>query len=202
MYFTIDSENNITAHKTKEAAHADPALTGIDAELRFDGFTSDKAFRTLAEEWPLARLVQIWNGMAGEQKVLKFTSKDVACKRIWKAIQRLNAGAETADAPAPKVAKGKRTKGEPKAAKAAKQPKEAKAKRARGPKVEGGSSKKAQVVEMLQRQDGATLAEIMKTMDWQAHTVRGFIAGAMKKAGHAVESFKTEAGDRAYRIAS
>jgi predicted transcriptional regulator len=39
---------------------------------------------------------------------------------------------------------------------------------------------------MLRRKNGATLAEIMKSMGWQKHTVRGFMAGAMKKAGHTV----------------
>jgi Protein of unknown function (DUF3489) len=43
---------------------------------------------------------------------------------------------------------------------------------------------------MLQRKNGATLAEIMDKMSWQKHTVRGFMAGAMKKAGYNVESFK------------
>jgi predicted transcriptional regulator len=61
-------------------------------------------------------------------------------------------------------------------------------------------SKTAQVVAMLQRKGGATLSEIMKTMGWQKHTVRGFMAGAMKKAGHAVESFKPEGGERTCRI--
>jgi len=37
-------------------------------------------------------------------------------------------------------------------------------------------------------------------MGWQKHTVRGFMAGAMKKAGHIVESFKPEGGDRTYRM--
>ena len=32
---------------------------------------------------------------------------------------------------------------------------------------------------MLQRKNGATLAEIMTTMGWQKHTVRGFMAGTM-----------------------
>jgi hypothetical protein len=36
----------------------------------------------------------------------------------------------------------------------------------------------------------------MKTMGWQRHTVRGFMAGAMKKAGFTVESFKPEGGER------
>jgi hypothetical protein len=61
-------------------------------------------------------------------------------------------------------------------------------------------SKTAQVVAMLQRKNGATLPEIMKTMGWQKHTVRGFMAGAMKKAGYSVESFKSDKGERTYRI--
>ena len=61
-------------------------------------------------------------------------------------------------------------------------------------------SKTAQVVAMLQRKNGATLAEIMEKMGWQRHTVRGFMAGAMKKAGFTVESFKPEGGERTYRI--
>ena len=63
-----------------------------------------------------------------------------------------------------------------------------------------GGSKTAQVIEMLQRKGGASISEIMKTMGWQRHTVRGFMAGAMKKAGFTVESFKPEGGERSYRI--
>ena len=40
----------------------------------------------------------------------------------------------------------------------------------------------------------------MDKMGWQAHTVRGFMAGAMKKAGCAVDSFKPEGGQRTYKI--
>ena len=84
------------------------------------------------------------------------------------------------------------------AKKAAKAPqKTAKAKETAGPR-EG--SKTAQVVAMLQRKNGATLAEIMDKMGWQQHTVRGFMAGAMKKAGYTVESFKSDKGERTYRI--
>jgi hypothetical protein len=61
-------------------------------------------------------------------------------------------------------------------------------------------SKTAQVVAMLKTANGATLEEIMTKMGWQKHTVRGFMAGAMKKAGYTVESFKSEAGARSYRI--
>jgi hypothetical protein len=68
------------------------------------------------------------------------------------------------------------------------------------PKDIRGGSKTAQVVAMLQRKNGAALSEIMEEMGWQKHTVRGFMAGAMKKAGYAVESFKPEGGERFYRI--
>jgi len=77
-----------------------------------------------------------------------------------------------------------------------------KAPKAAKPKADGPreGTKTAQVVAMLQRKNGATLAEIMEKMGWQKHTVRGFMAGAMKKAGYTVESFKSDKGDRTYRI--
>ena len=96
--------------------------------------------------------------------------------------------------PAKKTTKAKK---EPKAPKAPKPPKPAKSEESTGPR-EG--SKTARVVAMLQRKTGATLAEIMEQMGWQKHTVRGFMAGAMKKAGYTVESFKSDKGERSYRI--
>jgi hypothetical protein len=68
------------------------------------------------------------------------------------------------------------------------------------PKGTREGSKTAQMVAMLQRNNGATLAEPMNKMGWQKHTVRGFMASAMKKAGYNVESFKSAKGDRTYRI--
>jgi hypothetical protein len=83
------------------------------------------------------------------------------------------------------------------AKKAAKAPAKAAKPKAEGPR-EG--TKTAQVVAMLQRKNGATLEEIMDKMGRQKHTVRGFMAGAMKKAGFSVESFKSDKGERTYRI--
>jgi len=80
---------------------------------------------------------------------------------------------------------------------APKAPKAAKVAKSDGPR-EG--SKMAQVIAMLQRPGGATISEIMTSMGWMKHTVRGFVAGALKKAGHTVESFKPEGGERTYRI--
>jgi len=53
---------------------------------------------------------------------------------------------------------------------------------------------------MIGRAKGATLAEIMSAMGWQAHSVRGFISTAGKKHGVKIESRKNESGERAYRI--
>jgi hypothetical protein len=53
---------------------------------------------------------------------------------------------------------------------------------------------------LIGRPKGASLAEIQKATDWQAHSVRGFLSTAAKKHGLKIESSKTEAGDRVYQI--
>lgn len=64
-------------------------------------------------------------------------------------------------------------------------------------------SKKQIVLDLLRRKDGATMAEIAKATDWQNHSIRGFISGHVtKKMGLAVESTKTDQGERRYKIAS
>lgn len=63
------------------------------------------------------------------------------------------------------------------------------------------NSKQAQLIAMLQRPEGATIDEIVTAFGWQAHTVRGAIAGALKKKlGLSVESEKIEGRGRVYRI--
>jgi hypothetical protein len=55
---------------------------------------------------------------------------------------------------------------------------------------------------MLKQPDGATIVEITKALEWQPHTVRGAIAGALKKKlGLNVESEKVDDRGRVYRIA-
>ena len=64
-------------------------------------------------------------------------------------------------------------------------------------------SKQSQLIAMLQQPDGATIVEITKALSWLPHTVRGAIAGALKKKlGLNVESEKVELSrGRVYRIA-
>jgi predicted ArsR family transcriptional regulator len=64
-------------------------------------------------------------------------------------------------------------------------------------------SKQAKLIEMLKRPDGTTIDEIVKKLEWQPHTVRGAIAGALKKKlGLDVQSEKIEGRGRVYRIAA
>jgi Protein of unknown function (DUF3489) len=75
--------------------------------------------------------------------------------------------------------------------------KAARAKEATSPRPE---SKGAKILGLIGRAKGATLAEIMKATDWQAHSVRGWISTAGKRHGVEIESNKSETGDRVYRI--
>ena len=63
-------------------------------------------------------------------------------------------------------------------------------------------TKQASLIAMLRAPDGATIEEITTATGWQAHTVRGAIAGALKKKlGLDVTSEKVEGRGRVYRIA-
>lgn len=96
-----------------------------------------------------------------------------------------------------KTAKGKRPATPKKEAKAGKKAKPTHVKEASTPRAE---SKGAKILELIGRPKGATLAEIQKATDWQAHSMRGFLSTAAKKHGLKSESTKTEAGDRVYQI--
>jgi len=93
-------------------------------------------------------------------------------------------------------AKGKAAK---KASPAKKAPK-----RKEGAKKAAGTregTKAATILDLLNRKDGATLKDLMKSTDWQAHSVRGFLSGTIrKKMGLDVTSAKAEDGERTYSI--
>ena len=63
-------------------------------------------------------------------------------------------------------------------------------------------SKTDQFLALLGRPAGASIPEMMKSTGWQAHSVRGFLAGSLKKKGHAVSSQVNEGGVRRYRLAA
>lgn len=64
-------------------------------------------------------------------------------------------------------------------------------------------SKQALVIGLLQRPEGATIAQIVEVTSWQQHTVRGTLAGTLKKRlGLTITSTKETGGQRVYRIES
>lgn len=111
-----------------------------------------------------------------------------------KATKKGKTGARSAHV-APKQAKAAK-----KASTAKKAPTAKKDAKAVKPATREGSRKEA-ILALLQRDTGATLAELMKTTGWQAHSVRGFLSGTIgKKMGLKLSSAKNEAGERVYSI--
>jgi hypothetical protein len=88
-----------------------------------------------------------------------------------------------------KKAKAKATKKAPHAKKAAAKPKAER------------TNKKAEVIALMKRAKGATLAEIVEATGWQSHTIRGFVSILGSKGGEKIESSKSADGERTYKIA-
>lgn len=52
-------------------------------------------------------------------------------------------------------------------------------------------SKLERLIAILLHEEGADMAAMIEATGWQAHSIRGALAGALKKRGHAVSSEKT-----------
>lgn len=64
-------------------------------------------------------------------------------------------------------------------------------------------TKQQLLIDMLGREAGATLAEIVAATGWQSHTVRGAMSGAPKKRlGLTIISEKIDGRGRVYRLAT
>ena len=202
--FTINENNEILAFSTPEEAAATSATP-------FDTFSNAGELAQLATAWPAERLLAIWNSVPGLTPAAEIKDAVKAAKLIFKHLEKNGAaparekkekasgkakgGAQSAKGASAKGKAGKKAtpaKAAPKGKQGAKVEPEASAPR--------GGSKMAEVIAMMQRKNGASITEIMAAMGWQRHTVRGFVAGALKKAGYSVESFKPEGGERSYRL--
>jgi hypothetical protein len=136
--------------------------------------------------------VDTWNSFAGvapfdEMKpVKKFTNRKAAVARVWQAVTRLSPdAAQPAADVAPAKGKGKKAP--------AKAPRRAPAQKSA---TESRSNKKADVIALMKRAKGVTLAEIAEATGWQKHTVRGFVSILGSKGGQKIESSKNAAGER------
>ena len=71
---------------------------------------------------------------------------------------------------------------------------------AKSPSRPAYGSKQSRVIAMLQSPQGATIAAMMKATDWQQHSVRGFLAGVVRKRLKLKLSSKKVDGNRIYQI--
>jgi Protein of unknown function (DUF3489) len=130
------------------------------------------------------------------------------CKMTTLTTEETGAAQTTAAGAQPKATKKARVaarsahvaSNKGKSGKKASQPKKAPKGRKKAGTARDGS-KAAKILDLLKRPEGATLKSLMKASDWQAHSVRGFLSGTIrKKMGLKVASTKTKDGERTYWI--
>lgn len=146
-------------------------------------------------------------GLIGERVTKKQTKADPALNRIWRndedgravLLQITDAGL-AAIGVEPEGAESAPT-GATKAPADDAAPNAAATKPAPKARTARGGTKQALLIEMLRAENGATIAEIVEAIGWQPHTVRGAIAGALKKKlGLDVTSEKVEGRGRVYKL--
>ncbi len=165
----------VTVHESAEY--------GADCSSRT--FATRAEFESTVEAYSLADLVRIWNSLAATRSLLglkqvgKFTDRKTAVRRLWTAIQRLDAmdNHEPAESSSPP--------------------------RKVGTSSPEPGSKAAMILDLLRGPEGATAQEIASLVNWKRHSVRGFISGTLvKRMGLTIESRRRESGDRVYRVRS
>ena len=193
IIFTINEDNNITAFAGAEEA----AQAGDATATAFDSLA---ALSKISAGWPLSRFVEIWNSIPGNTAVKKFADRKKAVMRIWNAIQPLAAHCQASESKAKpkKQAKGAKPAQQARVAKKAKVAPKTTAVKESGQSER--SNKKAEVIAMMKRAKGVTLAQIMEATGWQAHTVRGFVSLLGSKGGERIASSRSDAGERTYHI--
>ena len=66
----------------------------------------------------------------------------------------------------------------------------------------GPGSKQSRIIAMLQSPSGTTIAAMTKATGWQQHSVRGFLAGVVRKRLKLKLGSEKVDGNRVYRIAA
>lgn len=166
--FFLTSKGVIQTGEATAAPPPDGALT----------FSSEQELAHIAQDLPLRRLVELWNGLPGMRSVQRFEDRTIAVSRLWRALQPTEPQNRTEPSHSSRKDTGRRTSQAP--------PRQ--------------NSKAACILGLLTRPEGATVKEIMAATDWQAHSVRGFISGNLvKKRKLKVRSIERD-GQHAYRL--
>ncbi len=180
----VVDDTNYFRHLDEQRRQEKLAMNGEMGEA--EHFHSEKELARIAFEWPMSRLVEVWNSLAGVTPVKRFADRNKAVARIWKASQKLASTTPGLIPDTPPVKnRSKKT-----------------AVSAPVRRLRAGS-KKVQVLNLLSQPEGVTLQELMKATGWQAHSVRGFLSGNLsKKMGLHIHSERRPDGERYYRIQS
>ena len=136
--FIVDSENRIRMIESKKGV-----------KRGGEAFTSKEELATIGESWSGSHLVKIWNGIAGVKPVRRFKDRETAIDRIWRVIPAK---------PNPDLSPlGSRSIGKPRQTRKSGGPSRA--------VLEIGKlrerRKKAVIIQLLQRRDGASLKDLM-----------------------------------------
>src|SRR3954454_15500367 len=147
-------------------------LLSIRGELPQDAvaFSTPEQLDAVTANWPMRRLVDVWNQIPGQRRVARFENRSVAVQRLWRAIESLQLlAAKPQEAEPTKKEVRRRTTAE-------------------------------RILELLKAPEGATLAALMQATGWQAHSVRGFLSGKLsKQMGLRVSSVRRN-GARVYAL--
>lgn len=173
------------------AAKRDDGGLARSAKLKPDAMEQAVAgllSRKLIKAVPKTGALPLWKKEAeGEPVSLVITER---------GLEAIGIGVGDPNQPPPVQTKGRASK--------TKEPPGGPAKKVPGAKAKPGgarpTSKIAKVVEMLRKPGGATIKAIMDATDWQAHSVRGAIAGAIKKKMGLKVLAETRGDERVYRI--
>jgi hypothetical protein len=151
-------------------------------------FRDEASLAALAVEWPTSRLLEIWHTLPGVTPVRKFVSRKLAVSRVWKAVQTPGDATEQTlnENRLPHAATPPLTS-----------PVQAVMSSVLAPGIGGFRSRRESrrtaeqggdnvtttgVISALRRQPaGTTLDAIMQATGWQAHSVRGFVSGVLRK---------------------
>jgi hypothetical protein len=156
-------------HLTRDGVIEEIPADSLD---RANAIASREEWESIAGAWPLKRLVAIWNALPGVTPLEKFTSKQIALERVWRAVASLEQG-----------------------------PAETQAKRERSKVQFREGSKAAEVYALVCRPEGASVREIQDLTGWQPHSVRGFLSASVRPQGPRLRSYERQ-GERVYRVKS